>query len=207
MRTLLATLVVIVMFLYSIGLASADFNHTSGANQLFVASGTAPASAHRFSFKTLDGGILSLNNFSGNVVLIVNTASQCGFSSQFEGLQSLWERYRKHGLVVLGIPSNDFGSQEPGSASEIYTYCRDNYGVDFPLTAKTPVKGPDAHPFFLWAQSQLGFLAKPRWNFHKYLLARDGRMDSWYSTMTKPTSDKIIRAIERLLREPIGGDV
>ena len=156
-------------------------------------------SAHEFRFETIDGEPLPLAQYAGKVVLVVNTASECGFAPQFEGLQSLWERYRERGLVVLGVPSNDFGGQEPGSASEIKTYCRVNYGVDFPLTAKTRVKGADAHTFYVWARDQLGFLAKPRWNFHKYLLARDGRLDDWFSTMTEPTSAKVIRAIKAAL--------
>ena len=207
MRYLLAALICVAIPLFNTGSTSADGNHTIENNQMFISDNSPNVSAHNFVFKTLDGGSLSLAKFSGSVVLIVNTASQCGFASQLEELQSLWERYRKDGLIVLGIPSNDFGGQEPGNASEILNYCRDNYGVDFLLTAKTSVKGPDAQPFFLWDQNQLGFLAKPRWNFHKYFLARDGRLDSWYSTMTPPTSDKIIRTVERLLKEPTNGEV
>jgi glutathione peroxidase len=159
-------------------------------------------SAYDFSFESIEGDPLPLAQYAGKVVLIVNTASECGFSPQFEGLQLLWERYKAHGLVVVGVPSNDFGGQEPGSAAEIQNYCRVNYGVDFPLTAKTHIKGVDAHPFYLWAQDQLGFLSKPRWNFHKYLISRDGRLDDWFSTLTKPKSDKVIRSIERLLAKP-----
>ena len=159
-------------------------------------------SAHDFSFETIDGKDMPLAQYAGKVVLIVNTASECGFASQFEELQTLWERYQARGLVVGGVPSNDFGGQEPGSHSDIKDYCRVNYGVNFPLTAKTHVKGTNAHPFYLWAQDRLGFLSKPRWNFHKYLIARDGRLDNWFSTLTNPESNKVTRSIERLLAEP-----
>ena len=159
-------------------------------------------SAHDFSFESIDGQPMPLAQYTGKVVLIVNTASECGFAPQFEGLQTLWEQYQARGLVVVGVPSNDFGNQEPRSDSEIKAYCRINYGVDFPITAKTHVKGMNAHPFYLWAQERLGFLSKPRWNFHKYLIARDGRLEEWFSTLTKPKSHKVIRSIERLLAEP-----
>ena len=159
-------------------------------------------SAHDFSFESIDGEPLPLAQYAGKVVMIVNTASECGFAPQLEELQSLWEQYEARGLVVLGIPSNDFGGQEPGSAIEIQNYCRVNYGVNFTLTAKTHIKGTDAHPFYLWAQDRLGFLSKPRWNFHKYLIARDGSLNDWFSTLTKPKSRKVIRSIERLLAKP-----
>jgi len=159
-------------------------------------------SAHDFSFESIDGEPLPLAQYAGKVVLIVNTASECGFAPQLEELQSLWEHYEARGLVVLGVPSNDFGGQEPGSAVEIQNYCRVNYGVNFTLTAKTHIKGTDAHPFYLWAQNRLGFLSKPRWNFHKYLIARDGSLNDWFSTLTKPKSRKVIRSIERLLAKP-----
>lgn len=180
-------------------IASGCWLHAAFVGQLGAES---TMSAYDFSFESIEGDPLPLAQYAGKVVLIVNTASECGFSPQFEGLQLLWERYKAHGLVVVGVPSNDFGGQEPGSAAEIQNYCRVNYGVDFPLTAKTHIKGVDAHPFYLWAQDQLGFLSKPRWNFHKYLISRDGRLDDWFSTLTKPKSDKVIRSIERLLAKP-----
>ena len=210
MRRIAVTLAVTIAFFFSTVFSWAEFDEDTagGVKKLFVADvASSPESAHEFRFETIDGEPLLLSQYAGKVMLVVNTASECGFTPQFEGLQSLWERYREHGLVVLGVPSNDFGGQEPGVASEIKSYCRVNYGVDFPLTAKTRVKGADAHPFYVWAQDQLGFLAKPRWNFHKYLLARDGRIDDWFSTMTEPTSNKVIRAIERLLDEPSDGSV
>ena len=139
---------------------------------------------------------MPLSMFAGKAVLVVNTASQCGFTKQYAALQELWQRYRAGGLVVLGVPSNDFGGQEPGSEAEIKDFCKVNFDVDFPLTAKTVVKGADAHPFYNWAADTLGGMAKPRWNFHKYLIAPDGRLVDWFSTPTSPTSSKVVRAVE-----------
>ena len=131
--------------------------------------------------------------------MVINTASKCGFTHQYSDIQALWERYRNKGLVVLGVPSNDFGAQEPGTEAEIKEFCAVNFNVDFPLTQKTQVSGNNAHPFYVWAGTELGSLAKPRWNFHKYLIAPDGRLVDWFSTPTSPTSDKVIKAVEKHL--------
>lgn len=170
-----------------------------------AADGTAAGTAHDFSFTAIDGGALPLAAWRGKAVLIVNTASRCGFTGQYSGLQALWDRYRDRGLVVLGVPSNDFGGQEPGSAAEIKTFCEVNFAVDFPLAAKTSVTGPHAHPFYRWAATTLGALATPKWNFHKYLVAPDGRLVDWFSTVTGPGSAGMIEAIERTLPQPGAG--
>lgn len=146
------------------------------------------ATAYDFSFEALNGGALPLAKFKGRPLLIVNTASRCGFTPQYAGLRELWRRHRDAGLVVLGVPSNDFGAQEPGSSDEIATFCEVNYGIDFPMTAKVSVRGPRAHPFFRWLAVQGGFLSLPRWNFYKYLIGRDGRLVDWFASMTKPNS-------------------
>ena len=146
-----------------------------------MASETKTKSAHDFMFKTIEGESLPLSEFSGKAILIVNTASFCGFTSQYTALQDLWQRYRGKGLVVLGVPSDDFGSQEPGTETEIKTFCEVNFNINFPLTEKTQVKGPVAHPFYKWAAAELGLVAKPRWNFHKYLVTPDGRLANWFS--------------------------
>ena len=163
-----------------------------------VAEGPA-TSAHDFSFTAIEGGPLPLSSFEGKAVLVVNTASRCGFTHQYADLQALWERYRDRGLVVLGVPSNDFGGQEPGTETEIKTFCEVNFDVDFPMTAKVHVKGQSAHPFYEWAASAFGPTGTPRWNFHKYLIAPDGRLADWFSTATSPTSEKVARAIEAQL--------
>ncbi len=133
-------------------------------------------SAHDFSFNSIDGDPLPMSQYKGKAVLVVNTASFCGYTPQYEGLQSLWTEYRDKGLVVLGVPSNDFGAQEPGTAEEIKDFCEANFDVDFPLTAKQVVKGGDAHPFYQWAADEKGASNAPRWNFHKYLVAPDGAL-------------------------------
>jgi glutathione peroxidase len=156
-------------------------------------------SAHAFSFTGIDGTPLPLASFAGKAVMVVNTASRCGFTGQYSELQALWDRYRDRGLVVVGVPSNDFGGQEPGTEAEIKTFCAVNFDVDFPLTMKQHVTGERAHPFYRWAAAELGAGAKPRWNFHKYLIAPDGRLADWFSTMTPPTAQRVIEAVEALL--------
>jgi len=159
----------------------------------------AGKSAHDFAFQSIDGGPLALSDFKGKAVLVVNTASFCGFTPQYQGLQALWEHYESRGLVVLGVPSNDFGSQEPGTSAEIKNFCDTNYSITFPLAKKEVVSGAGAHPFYLWAKAELGMLAAPKWNFHKYLVAPDGRLVDWFSTVTKPDEAKVIQAIEAVL--------
>jgi glutathione peroxidase len=155
--------------------------------------------AHAFSFTSIDGSPMPLDGFAGRPVLVVNTASMCGFTYQYTALQRLWDRYRDRGLVVLGVPSNDFGGQEPGSAAEIKTFCEVNFAVDFPLAEKVHVKGEAAHPLFAWLRQELGPQAAPRWNFHKYLIAPDGRVvDAWPSSV-EPDAPAITAAVERLL--------
>ena len=159
------------------------------------------ATAHDFSFTSIEGDALPLSRFHGKTILLVNTASQCGFTEQYKHLQTLWTRYRKRGLIVLGVPSNDFGKQEPGKEAEIKKFCEVNFNVDFPLTAKVHVTGARAHPFYKWAIEKLGLVGKPRWNFHKYLIGPGGYLVDWYSTVTSPTSQKVISAIEAQLKQ------
>ena len=155
--------------------------------------------AYDFVFESIDGEKLPLNAFRGKVILVVNTASRCGFTRQYKALQSLWSKYRNQGLIVLGIPSNDFGRQEPGNESEIKTFCEVNFNVDFPMTSKVNVKGESAHPFYKWARDEMGSIAIPRWNFHKYLIAADGRLIDWFASTTDPESKRLVSAIEALL--------
>jgi len=157
------------------------------------------ASAYDFEFDGLDGAPLPLSQYEGKVVLAVNTASACGFTPQYEGLQALYEDYHDQGLVVLGIPSNDFGRQEPLSAEGIKDFCAVNFNITFPMTDKTVVKGQTAHPFYQWAAEELGMIAKPRWNFHKYLIGRDGKLINWFASTTAPQSSKLKKAIEKAL--------
>jgi len=163
------------------------------------ASTASGQSAHDFTFDGIDGVSINLGDFEGRVILVVNTASECGFTPQYEGLQALWSEYRDRGLIVLGVPSNDFGGQEPGSSEEIVEFCQGVYGVDFPLAAKSGVRGDGAHPFYLWARAELGARNAPRWNFHKYLIAPDGRLVEAFSTTTRPDNPALRQAIEALL--------
>ncbi|MBI2718757.1 MAG: redoxin domain-containing protein [Rhizobiales bacterium] len=155
--------------------------------------------AHDFTFTAIDGTPLPLRRFEGKVLLVVNTASECGYTPQYEGLEKLWQDNRDQGLVVLGVPCNDFGGQEPASEAEISTFCSENYSVTFPLTAKVAVKGAAAHPFYKWAGEKAGLLGRPRWNFHKYLVGRDGQFLDWFSTPAKPLGPKITAAVKKAL--------
>jgi len=154
--------------------------------------------AYAFTFPGLDGGEILLSSHSGQPILVVNTASLCGYTPQYTGLQSLWTRYRAKGLLVLGVPSNDFGGQEPGGTEDIDRTAHEEYHVTFPITAKVAVKGPDAHPFYKWAALERP-LEAPRWNFHKYLIARDGRLRAGFTSAMEPTDPKIVGAIEHEL--------
>ena len=156
-------------------------------------------SAHDYSFKSIDGAALPLAAYRGKPVLVVNTASFCGFTPQYKELEALWRKYQKRGLVVLGVPSNDFGQQEPGSAAEIKSFCAANYAIDFPLAAKERVIGPEAHPFYRWVAGELGEDAAPRWNFHKYLVGPDGTLAGMWPSRVSPGSAEIAREIEALL--------
>ena len=155
--------------------------------------------AYPFSFVSIDGKPLPLSTFKGKTVLVVNTASQCGFTPQYTQLENLWKKYKDKGLVVLGVPSNDFGGQEPGSNSEITKFCEGNYDVDFPLTSKYDVKGPEAHPFYQWAATTGGDAAVPKWNFHKLLLDPNGKLIAEFPTKTKPDAPEVTQAIEAAL--------
>lgn len=160
------------------------------------AAAAQKGSAHDFTFQSIDGKPMPLKGFAGKVLLIVNTASFCGFTRQYEGLQKLWADYEAKGLVVIGVPSNDFGAQEPKAEDEIKEFCQGAFGITFPLTSKESVSGEAAHPFYKWARDTLGTAAAPGWNFHKYLVGGDGRLVSAFSTRTAPDDKKVTAAIE-----------
>jgi len=156
-------------------------------------------SAHDFSFDAIEGGPLPMSAFKGKAVLVVNTASFCGFTPQYEGLQALWQDYQGKGLVVLGIPANNFGAQEPGSDQDIKHFCEANYAVDFPLAAKVSVVGGDAHPFYKWAEETLGAANVPKWNFHKYLVDANGSLVAAFPSAVKPQSSELTKAVDAAL--------
>jgi glutathione peroxidase len=166
-----------------------------------VVAATPVVTAHAFRFDGIEGGSIDLAQHRGKLLLVVNTASRCGFTGQYAGLQALWTRYRARGLTVVGVPANDFAGQEPGSNEEILGFCSSRFGVTFPLAAKSVVLGEGAHPFYRWAAQQRPS-ETPRWNFHKYLIGRDGRIAAVFPTSVEPTDPRIITAIERAL---VGG--
>ena len=159
-------------------------------------------SAFDFTFDGIDGKPLALGAFKGKALLVVNTASFCGYTKQYEGLQALWRTYEVKGLVVVGVPSNDFGGQEPKSEGEIANFCKGAFGVTFPLTSKSVVSGEAAHPFYAWARDAMGGKSTPGWNFHKYLVARDGRLAAAFPSQVPPDHADLVGAIERELAAP-----
>ncbi len=158
--------------------------------------------AYDYSFHTLRGhDSLPLSSFKGKVLIVVNTASKCGFTPQYARLEKLYETYKDRGLVILGVPSNDFGGQEPGTEEEIASFCQVNYGVTFPMAAKEVVSGKDAHPFYLWARQKLGFGTAPKWNFHKYLINRNGELIDYFYSTTSPEAGRLVKVVEQALDE------
>lgn len=157
--------------------------------------------AHDFQFTSIEGKPLSLKEYAGKAVLVVNTASACGLTPQYKGLQALWEAERDNGLVVLGVPSNDFGAQEPGSEAQVQEFCEVRYGVTFPLTAKNPVIGAEAHPLYKWIGEETGEAGLPKWNFHKYLIGKDGTVKAVFGSRTEPEAPEVKKAINEALGE------
>jgi glutathione peroxidase len=155
--------------------------------------------AYDFEFKAIDGGPLPLKQFQGRPVLVVNVASKCGLTPQYEGLESLYRDYRDRGLVVLGVPANNFAGQEPGTEAEIADFCRLTYDVDFPMTAKTDVIGEAAHPFYRWVKGELGEAGEPKWNFHKILVGKDGAIAGVFGPRTDPLDAEVVAAVKEAL--------
>tara|TARA_B100000780_G_C21035899_1_gene415444 strand:+ start:112 stop:657 length:546 start_codon:yes stop_codon:yes gene_type:complete len=152
-----------------------------------------------FSFKDINGNSIELANYKEKVIVVVNVASRCGFTNQYEGLQKLWTKYSDKGLVVIGIPSNNF-RQEPGSNKEIKEFCETTFGIDFPISEKMSVVGSEAHPFFLWAKKNYGSSAVPKWNFHKIIIGKNGKVVETFASITKPSSKKFISVIEKEIK-------
>ena len=154
--------------------------------------------AYDFSFKDIDGNNLKFKDYKGKVLLIVNTASFCGFTSQYKAMQALWDDYKDKDFVLIGIPSNDF-YQESDTEKEVKNFCERTFGVNFPMTSITSVRGKDAHPFYKWAKLTYGTKTVPKWNFHKILIDKNGKVVETYSSTTKPTNQKVIDKINSLL--------
>ncbi len=167
----------------------------------FLNTGNAKYDKKFFDFKIKDinDEKLDLSIFKDKTILLVNVASNCGFTKQYTELQELYNKYDEKGLVVLGVPSNQFGGQEPGNNNEIKDFCETNFNITFPITTKINVKGENAHPIYLWAKENHGNSAIPKWNFHKILINKEGKIEEAYSSFTKPMSKKIINKIEEIL--------
>jgi glutathione peroxidase len=156
--------------------------------------------AYAFSFAALAGGDIKLADYAGRPLLVVNTASLCGFTPQYAGLQELWTQFHDRGLMIIGVPSNDFGAQEPGGATEIAETAQHQYGVTFPMAAKAIVRGANAHPFYKWAADSRP-KDVPRWNFHKYLIGRDGYIAEVFPETVEPSDTRVKTAIARALAD------
>ena len=151
-----------------------------------------------FKIESITGEIIDLNKYRNKVVLLVNTASFCGFTNQYEGLQNLWNEYKKKDFIVLGVPSNSF-NQESNNNNDVKKFCESNFNIDFPLTSITQVKGSNAHEIFKWAEKNYGKSAVPKWNFHKILINKEGKIENTFNSFTKPMSNKLITQIEKIL--------
>ena len=157
--------------------------------------------AYDFSFNDLDGNPLNLADFKNKVIVVVNVASQCGFTSQYEDMQQIWDKYQNKGIVMLGVPSNDFGNQEPGNNEDIKNFCEAKFGITFPMTEKVIVKGKNAHPFYKWAKENHGNSAVPKWNFHKIIVGKNGKVIDTFASTTNPSSKKFVGALEKALQQ------
>ena len=154
--------------------------------------------AYDYEVNSIDGNLIKLSQYKGKVIVVVNVASRCGYTPQYEDLQALWSEYKSKDLVVLGIPTNNF-RQEPGNNKEIKDFCETNFGITFPMTEKISVIGNNSHPFYKWARKDYGIGAIPKWNFHKIIIGKDGKVAETFSSITKPSSKKFIRVIENLI--------
>ena len=151
-----------------------------------------------FKIESITGEVINLEKYKNKVILVVNTASYCGFTKQYDDLQELWDLYKEKGLIVLGVPSNSF-NQEKNNNADIKEFCEVNFNINFPLTTITEVKGENAHEIFKWAKENHGKSAVPKWNFHKILINKEGKIEDTFASMTKPMSKKLIKTIEDIL--------
>ena len=152
-----------------------------------------------FKINSINGEELDLSKFYGKTILLVNVASKCGFTKQYDDLQKLYEDFQDKGLVVIGVPTNQFGGQEPGTESDIKNFCETNFNITFPMTSKYEVKGDNAHPIYIWAKDTYGKSTVPKWNFHKILINKNGKIEDTFASFTRPISKKIINKLNQIL--------
>ena len=164
----------------------------------FTSTNASENTFHDFSIESISGETINFSDYKNNVVLLVNTASKCGFTPQYSGLQKIYERYKSDGLIVLGVPTNDF-NQELSKDEDVKQFCEIRFGVEFPMSSIQNIRGNEAHPVYKWIQSNVSVIGQPRWNFHKYLIGKDGNIINWFSSMTSPTSEGLIKQIETAL--------
>tara|TARA_B100000963_G_scaffold336570_1_gene331739 strand:- start:7649 stop:8194 length:546 start_codon:yes stop_codon:yes gene_type:complete len=164
---------------------------------LFFSKATANYSnlVYEYEFNNINGGKIKLSDYKEKVIVIVNVASRCGYTPQYEDLQNLWSNYKNQNLVVIGVPTNNF-KQEPGTNNQIKDFCETNFGIDFPMTEKINVIGSGAHPFYIWAKKNHGLSAVPKWNFHKIIIGKNGKVVDTFASFTKPSSKKFLKVIE-----------
>ena len=167
----------------------------------FFSNGSANYSqlAHEFQFQGLNGQSIKLSDYKDKIIVVVNVASRCGFTNQYDDLQKLWTNYKDKDLIVIGVPTNDF-KQEPGSNLDIKKFCETNFNVNFPMTKKINVLGEQSHPFFKWAKENYGKAAVPKWNFHKIIIGTNGKVINTFSSVTNPSSKKFINFIEEQIK-------
>ena len=156
------------------------------------------SSAYDFQFTGINGDIIKLSEYKDKVIVVVNVASRCGYTPQYEDLQSLYDNYKERNLIIIGVPTNNF-KQEPGSNEQIKDFCETNFGITFPMTEKINVIGTDSHPFYKWAKKDYGISAIPKWNFHKIIIGKNGKIEDTFASFTKPNSKKFIKSIEKLI--------
>jgi len=152
-----------------------------------------------FKINSINGDSLDISKYTGKTILLVNVASNCGFTKQYDGLQKLYEDFKDKGLVVIGVPTNQFGGQEPGTETEIKNFCETNFNITFPMTSKYDVKGDNAHPIYIWAKDTFGKSTIPKWNFHKILINKNGKIEDTFASFTGPLSNKIINKLNQIL--------
>ena len=152
-----------------------------------------------FKINSINGDSLDLSKYTGKTILLVNVASNCGFTKQYDGLQKLYDDFKDKGLVVIGVPTNQFGGQEPGTETQIKNFCETNFNITFPMTSKYDVKGDNAHPIYIWAKDTFGKSTIPKWNFHKILINKNGKIEDTFASFTGPLSNKIINKLNQIL--------
>ena len=177
-------LITLIVFMFSFS------NKVSGKYEKII---------YDFEIESINGDKINFLKYKNKAILLVNVASNCGFTKQYDDLQNLWENYKEKDLIVIGVPSNQFGNREPGTNQEIKKFCETNFNISFPITTKYDVKGDNAHDIYKWAMKTYGKSAVPKWNFHKILINKNGKVQDTFASFTNPTSNKVLKELEKIL--------